>query len=41
MGQLPLENFILFFPTCAKRTATGKSTAEVHPRTNHGDPEVE
>ena len=41
MGQLPLENSILFSPTCGERIATGKCTTEVHPRTGHGDPEVE
>jgi hypothetical protein len=38
---LPLEKSILFSPTCGERIATGKVTAEVLPRTGHGDPEVE
>jgi len=41
MGQLPLENSILFSPICGERIAPGKGKAEVHPRTGHGDPEVE
>jgi len=40
MGQLPLENSILFPPTCGETIATGIGTAEVHPRTGNGDPEV-